>query len=442
MPPTGRPTTSASRRTRWELIILACMYVGYMAFILCRTAIQAGASGMIADPATGLTKASFGEILAWGTAGMVTGKLTTGLIADALGGRKVFLLALLLASLTAFALGLSRSYYSFAAANFFMLFAAAAGWPAMASLISAWYPPSKFGKVWGIISTSSRLSSVLSMFLLGLLVARLPWPGLFYASGCGSLAVVAVIFFFLKARPADVGLPAGKAAAPKYAAQEANQGSAAQALKHFLKSRRFYLMCVSLMATTVMMEFIGFLPLYMRETFGLDPSVAASASAAFPAGCLLALVGGGFLYDGVSRRGRIVLLGALLAASTGCLALLWFLPGLGLAGGALTVAATATLFCFGLAVAPAYYLPMSIFSVEFGGAHCGLLIGLIDATGYAASMVYQATGGHMVESGGWSQMLALLLLCSLVAIVTTVWFAYEDFRANRAGKVTQTEGET
>jgi len=31
----------AKERTRWEFIILGCMFVGYMAFILCRTALPA-----------------------------------------------------------------------------------------------------------------------------------------------------------------------------------------------------------------------------------------------------------------------------------------------------------------------------------------------------------------------------------------------------------------
>jgi MFS transporter, OPA family, sugar phosphate sensor protein UhpC len=424
----AQDSANSLRRTRWEFIILACMYAGYMAFILCRTAIQAGANGMLADPSTGLTKAGFGEILAWGTAGMVAGKLGTGLIADAFGGRRVFLLALFLASLTAVAMGLVRTYPAFAAANFLMLFSAAAGWPAMASIISAWYPPAKLGKVWGIISTSSRLSSVLSMFFLGLLVSRFPWPTLFFAAGALSLGVTLVIFFFLKANPAEAGLTPAAPRAPAPGSLPA-AGGVAPAFGRFLRNRRFYLMCASLMATTVMMEFIGFLPLYLKESFGIEPSVAATASSAFPAGCLLALIGGGFVYDRVSRKNRIPLLGGLLSLSSLCLAALWLLPAAGLSPVLVTAAASSILFFYGLAVAPAYYLPMSVFSVEFGGANCGLLIGLIDASGYAASMVYQAAGGHLVEAGGWERMLGLLLACSIAAITATVWFAYEDYRA-------------
>src|SRR4051812_49054725 len=96
---------TAGRRLRWELIILSCMYVGYMGFILCRTAIYVASPSMVGDPALGLTKTMFGAILGWGTAGMVAGKLLSGPVADRLGGRRIFLLALSVTAAAACAFG-------------------------------------------------------------------------------------------------------------------------------------------------------------------------------------------------------------------------------------------------------------------------------------------------------------------------------------------------
>ena len=426
------------KRTQWEFIILACMYVGYMAFLLCRTTLQVSGPEMIADPDLGLTKTLYGQILAWGTAGMVVGKLTTGVIADALGGRKVFLIALLLVALMAIAMGFSGSYPAFALAQFVMLFAAAAGWPAMASLISAWYPPTKFGKVWGLISTSSRLSSMLSLFLLGLLISYFNWKNIFHIGGAIGLLVLVIIFFFLKARPTDVGLTETEVAYPPADSSHGKKShlldhkSAKEALGIFARNRRFWLMCASLMTTTILMEFIGFIPLYLNESFGVAASAAAKATSVFPAGCLLALVVGGFIYDGISRRGRMFLLGGMLITSTLCISLLWILPSLQISADLRFAFAVGILFCLGVTLAPSYYLPMSIFSIEFGGPHCGLLIGLIDATGYLASMSYQYVGGRMVDSWGWPSMLTLLFACSLIAIVVTIWFSFEDAREVQA----------
>ncbi|UPT74806.1 MAG: MFS transporter [Elusimicrobiota bacterium] len=188
-------------------------------------------------------------------------------------------------------------------------------------------------------------------------------------------------------------------------------------------------MCASLMCTTVLMEVIGFLPLYLKETLGISPAQAATASSVFPAGCLVALLAGGFVYDRASRAGRAALLGGMLLASTACLAALLAMGRLGLSPDAAFVATCAVLFVYGLTVAPAYYLPMSVFSIEHGGPHCGVLIGLIDAAGYAAAMVYQFGGGALVDRAGWTSMLALLLGVSLAATASTVWFARADARA-------------
>ena len=77
---------SPQKRTNWELIVLACMFVGYMAFIFARTALPVASPEMLKDSSLGLDEASYGDIAAWGTAGMIAGKLFTGVIADWFGG--------------------------------------------------------------------------------------------------------------------------------------------------------------------------------------------------------------------------------------------------------------------------------------------------------------------------------------------------------------------
>ena len=127
----------APSRSRWELITLGCMFTGYMAFIFSRTALPVASPEMVKDLSLGLDEASYGDIAAWGTAGMITGKLLTGVIADWLGGRRVFLVALVVSALLTFAFGWGSSETIFAGLNFVMLFAVAASWPAMAGQLAA-----------------------------------------------------------------------------------------------------------------------------------------------------------------------------------------------------------------------------------------------------------------------------------------------------------------
>ena len=411
------------RRLRWELIILGCMYAGYMAFIMCRTAIYVASPAMVDDPALGLTKTMFGAILGWGTAGMVTGKLLGGAVADRFGGRTVFLLALSVTAAAAAGFAVAGGFALFCLLNFAMLLSAAAGWPAMSKLIAAWYEPDRYAKVWGVISTSSRLSSVLSTLVLGRLLLLTSWPKVFVAAAALAAAVIAAIFLFLKAGPADAGLPPPSAGAGGEPKPHPLDGTGLrEALVHFARSGRVWLMCVSLMCTTVLMEVIGFLP--------LSPAQAATASSVFPAGCLVALLAGGWVYDRVPRRERPLLLGGMLVFAALCLGVLFAMGRASLAPETAFALTAVVLFLYGLSVAPSYYLPMSVFSIEFGGPHCGILIGLIDAAGYAAAMLYQFGGGAMVDRpGGWQNMLGLLFVVSALATVSTVWFAREDAAA-------------
>ena len=72
---------------------------------------------------------------------------------------------------------------------------------------------------------------------------------------------------------------------------------------------------------------------------------------------------------------------------------------------------------------------MSVFSINFGGRHCGLLIGLIDAIGYTGAMVFDFVGGSVADQqGGWQSFLTILVLVSLTVTVTITLFLYLDFR--------------
>ena len=424
----------AQKRTHWELITLGCMFIGYMGFILCRTVLPVASPEMVNDPNLGLDEASYGDIAAWGMAGMISGKLLTGVIADWLGGRRVFLVALSITALLTVTFSWGTSTTIFASVNFFLLFAMAASWPSMASIISVWYPSTKYGRVWGILSTSSRLGASISMIMLGTLLTLFSWQDLFRTAGVMGLCAVACIFFFLKANPKDVGLPALEdKVEPEDSEQKAlhflYDKNPAEALWAFVGSGRFWLICSSLMCTTILMDFILFLPLYLTSFEGVSSAQAGSWASAFPIGCLLALIGGGFIYDGVSRKGRIGLLGGLLGGTCVCVAALWSLKGLPMIPGSLRFPlATIIMFFYGFTLAPAYYLPASVFSNEFGGRHCALLVGLVDVAAYSASMLFLFAGGRMVMNWGWQSMILSFLVIAALATLITSWFAFEDFR--------------
>jgi sugar phosphate permease len=85
---------------------------------------------------------------------------------------------------------------------------------------------------------------------------------------------------------------------------------------------------------------------------------------------------------------------------------------------------------FGLAIAPCYYIPMSVFSVDFGGKHCGVLVGIIDAMGYLAAMTFDFMGGRIADqANGWHQFLIVLLYVAVVGFMVLSMFLFLEYRS-------------
>jgi len=139
----------------------------------------------------------------------------------------------------------------------------------------------------------------------------------------------------------------------------------------------------------------------------------------------------GFIYDHLTRKQRAYFMGASLAVGCLCIAgLIWITEAPYDSTLRFSVALSLILLV-GVCVAPAYYLPMSVFSVEFGGMRAGVLVGFIDATGYAAEAAFMPYAGRLADQpGGWTHFMWLLFVIACVALVSTTMFLYRDHRAH------------
>jgi OPA family sugar phosphate sensor protein UhpC-like MFS transporter len=421
--------------TRWEFTVGGSMCLGYAALMLCRTTVGVAGPAMLLDADLQLTTTAFGAILGWGMAGNLLGKLTNGVLADKFGGRKIFVLALCATAIAICSFGVVSATSGFFLFYFLTLFAKSAGWPAMANLIKVWFAKQKHGRMWGMISTSSRASSVGATLLLSSLLLIVSWRGLFVAAAVITAVVVAVLLKLLKATPSEVGVSysdspeTGSPISGRTQVHPLDEQETFEALAVFFRSPRVWLISISLMGLAVLFEFQVFLPIYLSESFALSPAQAGMASSAFPLGCLIAVFAGGFVYDKLSKKALTATLGGMSGVGLLCLLLLLRLPSIGLNPWSELVLTIGTIFLFGCAISPAYYLPMSVFSINFGGRHCGLLIGLIDAVGYAGAMVFDFVGGSVADQqGGWQSFLTILVLVSLTVTVTMTLFLHMDFR--------------
>ena len=402
--------------------------------MLCRTVVGVAGPAMLADPRLTLDTATFGAILGWGTAGNLTGKLTTGILADKFSGSRIFIWAIGLAAIATVIFGTLSTNTAFFALYFLTVFAKSAGWPSMANIIRVGFDSAKHGRVWGFIATSSRISSVATTVLASSLLLIMSWRGLFYMAGALALVCAVILHRYLRGSkeldPEAEGSTESISARSKDHPLSKTETRAAIGI--FISNPRFWLISIGVSSLAVLFEFQVFLPIYLSETFSLTPAQAGMASSAFPLGCLVAIFGGGFIYDKLSKKNIVYTMGGTLIIAVLCLLSLRLLgiydfgPGLELS---ITVV---MVFLFGFAISPAYYIPMSVFSIGFGGKHCGLLVGLIDAFAYFGAMVFDFIGGAVAnKEGGWEDFILILIVTSMLATIIMTTFLYLDYRDSK-----------
>ena len=385
----------------------------------------------------------WGAILGWGTAGTLVGKLTTGVMADRFGGRKVFLISIGFCMLATAIFGMVSKVFFFSIAFFIAMLAKSAGWPSMANLIRSWYPKFWRGRIWGILSSSSMSSSLFTSLVMGSLLLVISWRWVIASSLPIAGIFVMLLFFYLKQSPTDVGLEAMPSVDGDdnennpNATHHLDNASLGKALISFLKSSRFWLICISIMSLTILMAFQSFLPLYLKEMFNLSPGKAGIASSVFPLGSMFSVVIGGFIFDKLTKKRRIFVLGGMMTLATGCIVILLSLPESNIQEVSLPWIALSAIMVFGLMIAPCYLIPMSVFSLDFGGKHCGVLVGIIDAAGYSASMIFEFLGGAVADQvDGWQQFLHIILNVSIIGTVTLILFLVIDHRSLSKSKDT------
>lgn len=438
-----------SNRPPQQINIIVSMYLGYAAMMVCRQMVTILSPAMLADETLELTKTNIGDFAAYGTLGALVGKIIWGPLADKLGGRFTFLIGIFLTALFIIAFGLSPNVIAFTSFSFLLYCTKSSGWPGMTKLIGEWYHPQHYGRVWSILATSSRFSVVLATLFFGWLMSFMHWRIVAFITAIFALVIFVGCYFYLKDKPetpnffkedenntdkTELAYASKQALNNKYNHPLKGSGTF-DGLVAFAKSPRVWLVVIMLMVLTCMMAFLDFVAVYLMESYQLTPSQAAMASTVFPVGSLAGLLASMAFYDRFSKREiRTVLTIALILSLLSVLTL-QYLSLFNFSAELNYSVALGAIFLFAFSISPAYYLPMSIFSIEYGGPHSATLVCLIDAFGFAASAAFAFIGGRLADSaGGWSSFMDMLILISAVGIISVWAFMHSEYKAEKQGR--------
>ena len=443
---TQLPAVGANER-RQQANVVFSMYLGYAMFMVLRMAPAPVSNAIIDDPSLGVDKGDWGRIMAMGTAGAIVGKFVAGWAADFFGGRITFAAGLLFCSLGIAAFSVATSTWMFQTAFFVALMAKSAGWPGMTRIVVQSFHPTEYGRVWGVLSTSSRVGTIVATFGLGFLVATVSWPTLLIvASGIGLIAAVA---FNVSQKSAALRLNAIQSAVALEDAAESEDDddeaiachpfdglSLPAAVWQFCLSGQFWLIVGSLSALTIMWDFLLFLPIFLKETVGMTDGGASMTSSAFPIGSFISVLAGGFVFDLLSRRTTAWLMGGLLLIATGCIGMFYQMQFMSVSDSVAIGMSVVLLFVFGLCIAPCYYIPMSVFSIQFGGPRAGFLVALLDAVAFFANFLFYWFAGDWAEQS-WTLFLSILGAVALISAILTFAFMLGEAAKDRRMAVHQ-----
>lgn len=372
-----------------------------MGVYLCRKNVSV-AIPMI-QKAFGVNKAETGDIISFSAAAYAIGKFLFGPIIDKLGGRICLLLVMagvaLFGGLSAFAGSIPVLVLCYSANRF----CGSAGWGAIVKLTPRWFPQRHWALAMAFLSLSFVFGGVVALVLAGK-IAAMSHDNWRMVMGLPSLVLVAMLVITWRV------LPAERAVAQN---DSGKSGFDFPYLARLIKLPQLWVLCAMAFALYVMRETFNDWTVDFFKTEGgvsMSNQVAALLSTPFDAAGAVGIVLMGWMFDKITGwRRTVVLFGtlALLALLIYCLPSLYRI-------GVWPVEITIGLIGF-LSYGP-YSLLAGVMAAEIGGrTGIGTVAGLVDSSGYVATIFAGHTFGWLLDHGGYRLGFHALAFVTLIA---------------------------
>ncbi len=382
-------------------VLLACVVVSYMGVYLCRKNLSV-AIPMI-QKAFGATKAQTGDIISYSAAAYAIGKFLFGPIIDKVGGRICLLLVMagvaVFGGLGAFAGSVPMLALCYSANRF----CGSAGWGAIVKQTPRWFPERHWALAMAFLSLSFVFGGVVALVLAGKIAA---WSGDNWrmVMGLPSLVLLALLVIMWRILPCD---------RPAAQTNGGNNGFDFAYLARLMKLPQLWVLCGMAFALYIMRETFNDWTVDFFKTEGgatMSNQVAALLSTPFDAAGAVGIVLLGWLFDRITGRRRTVMLFGTLTLLA---ILIYGLPSWYRLG--LWPVETAIGLIGFLSYGP-YSLLAGVLAVEIGGRRgVGTVAGLVDSSGYVATIFAGHWFGRLLDHGGYMLGFHVLAFVTLIA---------------------------
>lgn len=232
--------------------------------------------------------------------GYTLGQIPWGLLADRRGSRIVMALSILGIASSTVLFGAAREFWQVLVARFLGGLLGAGVFVPGVRLVSGWFSPGARGTALGVLSVGGSVGLISSSFIVPLAAIRLGWRGTMVVAGLLGIASTLMIWLAVRDR-----------------AREDSQVRGLSGLAGAVRSRGFWILAaLQFVRLGANYSLIAWLPLLLREEYGLGLVAAGAAFSLFNAAGLVSNPVGGIVSDRVGERGVLVVSFAALGLCT------------------------------------------------------------------------------------------------------------------------------
>lgn len=194
-----RPRGSAGRISHQRWVVCALLFFATLIAYIDR-GVLAYLEVFLQGVIPGLNSVKYGYILAAFQVAYAIGMVVAGGLADKLGTRKAFAIAIALWSVAAMLPGAAFSVLTLGVAMFLLGIGEAANFPSCIKAVAEWFPKRQRALATGIFNSGSNIGNIIVPLIVPTLVLLVTWRGAFVVTG-GFGIVWLIIWLFYYQRP-------------------------------------------------------------------------------------------------------------------------------------------------------------------------------------------------------------------------------------------------
>jgi nitrate/nitrite transporter NarK len=330
--------------------------------------------------------------------GYTIGQIPWGLLADRFGSRRVIATSIFGSASSTLFFSVASGFWQAIVARFFSGLLGAGVFVPGVRLVSDWFTSDRRGTALGLLSVGGSLGLITSSWVIPASSAYLGWRGTMTVIGILGLASVAVIWRALKDR----------------AVEKAPRGSRSDFVGVF-RTRNFWIMaCVQFVRLGSNYTFIAWLPLMLREEYGLSLVAAGAVYSLFNLAGMISNPVGGIVSDRIGEP--VVLLTTFSALSVftylfiGLKSQIFMYLIIIAMGG-----------CINFLRSPSFAILPKLYGVE----RAGRISGIHNTFASAGALCLPLLLGYIVDAtssyfAGWILLSIIFLLASILMLVVKV----------------------